>query len=90
VTENPWQALDHERTTQFGSPVPMERHEEHALVDFEYAETAQLSRQCSDATCIGTMHYRATVGALQCEECRGLARVDGTPIQKQQKEAEAE
>jgi hypothetical protein len=78
VTTNPWQSLDHERTSQYAETAS-EARIEHELVDGEYRGTEQYARPCTDG-CGGTMQYRATVGALQCPDCRALAHANGTPI----------
>lgn len=42
------------------------------LVDREFAHTDELAEPCETEGCGGTMHYRATVGAPQCPDCRAM------------------
>lgn len=78
TTDNPWKLLDHERVSD--NPNREERHIEHSLVEVEYRGTPD-SRTCHGDGCNGTMYWRATVGAMQCEyRCGALATSGGRKI----------
>ena len=86
---NPWQALDHSRIDEFGSTDRRERAVEHEMTDVTYRGTEQYTRPCVNDGCTGTMYYRDTVGALQCDTDRALAHMNGEPIRRRQAEAES-
>jgi hypothetical protein len=76
---NPWKLLDISRTDQYAETA-QQAADEHDLIEIEYRGTDEYKQPCTKDGCGGTMHYRATVGALQCPTCRTLARVGGRPI----------
>lgn len=76
ASENPWKAKHLELERRFADPTnPFELAWAEKAVDGEYAGMDAYARPCP---CGGTMHYRATVGALQCPDCRELAHTNGT------------
>lgn len=76
---NPWQQLDHQRIDEYAGNQD-EARAEHAMTDRSYRGTEQDVKPCHAGGCIGTMHYRDTVGALQCSACGALAHMNGQPI----------
>lgn len=70
---NPWQELhtlgesaytDDEYTDSMAREV----------VANEYRDTDQCATECP---CGGTLHYKATIGALKCPDCGQLADING-------------
>jgi hypothetical protein len=68
---NPWKAIHKNAALDYAS-TPREASREMALVDSEFGHTDELAEPCETPGCGGTMHYRATVGAPQCPDCRAM------------------
>lgn len=68
---NPWKSLHHSFAGSYAE-TRYEAQREHALVDHEYSHSDEMAEPCETKGCGGTMHYRATVGAPQCPNCRAM------------------
>lgn len=68
---NPWKSAHRTAAADYAEG-RYERAREMALVDHEFAHSDELAEPCETPGCGGTMHYRATVGAPQCPDCRAM------------------
>lgn len=68
-SRNPWKGL-HQAIAGDYAETRREARIERKLVDSEYSNTDRMAEPCP--TCGGTCHYRATVGAIQCPNCRTM------------------
>lgn len=80
MSENPWKTQAHARITEFGDHGGPEDVAEHRMTEFEYQGTEDLARPCHKDGCDGTLHYKASIGALKCGSCGALARTNGDPV----------
>jgi len=71
---NPWEDLDIRRAQQF-SEFTHEADVEISIIQRAYKDVDQ-PRPC-DCTDGAKRHYRITVGAFQCPECRTIELADG-------------
>lgn len=74
MTHNPWKDLhvDAETDYQGGN-----RRLAKAMVDWEYLGTPE-ARKCEG--CGGMLHWRATVGAMICPDCRRSESSNGCKV----------
>ena len=68
---NPWKSQALTRANQY-SENSAEASIEAMYVNHEYAGHNDDSEPCERDGCNGRMHYRSTVGAWQCPDCRGI------------------
>lgn len=73
---NPWIDAHVEAETEMQGG---NRRLARALVANEYRD-APAVKPCWHQTCDGTMHYKATIGALKCDTCGGLAHTNGEAL----------
>jgi ribosomal protein L37AE/L43A len=78
MRDNPWVQVHVDAETAFQAEHGRRAGQvARALVEGEYAGAPDAT-ECGG--CGGTAHYRATVGAMMCPDCRWMAHEDGTPI----------
>lgn len=68
---NPWKAQHRTAAADYAEG-RYERSIEMSKVDWEFANSDERAEPCETPGCGGTMHYRATVGAPQCPDCRAM------------------
>lgn len=83
---NPWKADHHAKERgHIGGEYTWAKARKR--VDHEYENTDDLAEPCPKEGCGGTCHWRATVGARQCPDCRTMIvyrwdEATGTAIRK--------